>query len=329
MTIDRLKSGSYRIRQMFKGKVYSVVIDHKPTAKEALKLLSDKMDSVVETRSMDSFEFYGQKYIDELEKGGKSPSTIRFYSSILKNMSADFKEKKLSDITSKDVQSEVDEYASTHSPKTVRNYNGYIHSVLAKYRPEFVCRTNIPTRIKKAEYEPTTEDVRRILEACTGSMYEITLRLCALGLRRGEAIAITVSDLDKNNVLSINKDIVMNKENKFVLKNTPKNESSNRRIAIPKTLADLIRKDKVAYEGYPNSVNTYLERLQKELGIPKFRLHMLRHFAAAFLHKKGFSDEQIMAYMGYESPGVMQRVYRYNLDPHESQSKITDAFDTL
>ena len=329
MTIDRLKSGSYRIRQMYKGKVYSVVVDHKPTSKEALKLLSDKMETVSETRSTESFEYYGQKYIDELEKDSKSPSTIRFYSSILNNMSDDFKQKSLSDITTRDVQKNVDEYASSHAAKTVRNYNGYIHSVLGKYRPDFVCKTVLPTRVKKAEYEPTTEDVRRILEACSGSTFEITLRLCALGLRRGEAIAISAADLDKNNVLSINKDIVMNKYGKFILKDTPKNESSNRRIAIPKNLADLIRKQKVAYTGYPNYINTYLERLQKELGIPKFRLHMLRHFAAAFLHKNGFSDEQIMSYMGYESPTVMQRVYRYNLDPHESQRKITDAFDTL
>ena len=36
MTIEKLKSGSYRIVQMHEGKRYRVTIDHKPTQKEAM-----------------------------------------------------------------------------------------------------------------------------------------------------------------------------------------------------------------------------------------------------------------------------------------------------
>ena len=36
MKIERLPSGSYRIRKMYKGKIYSVITDYKPTQKEAI-----------------------------------------------------------------------------------------------------------------------------------------------------------------------------------------------------------------------------------------------------------------------------------------------------
>ena len=41
MTIEELKSGSYRIRQMQKGKYYSITVDHKPDKNEATVLLAE------------------------------------------------------------------------------------------------------------------------------------------------------------------------------------------------------------------------------------------------------------------------------------------------
>ena len=46
MKIEKLKSGSYRIRKMYKGVTYSVVTDYKPTQREAIKLLDQEMDKI-------------------------------------------------------------------------------------------------------------------------------------------------------------------------------------------------------------------------------------------------------------------------------------------
>jgi len=46
MKIEKLPSGSYRIRKMYKGQMYTVVFDEKPTQKEALRAISEKLDSV-------------------------------------------------------------------------------------------------------------------------------------------------------------------------------------------------------------------------------------------------------------------------------------------
>ena len=39
MKIEKLPSGSYRIRKTYKGKTYAVIFDHKPTQKEAMQAM--------------------------------------------------------------------------------------------------------------------------------------------------------------------------------------------------------------------------------------------------------------------------------------------------
>lgn len=330
MKIEQLPSGSYRIRQQYKGKRYTVIIEHKPTQKEALQLMAKEMDSATTQKvEYGTFNDYAEKYILECEKDGKSPSTVRGYYSIMKNLSERFVNSRFSDMSSDDVQKELNEYLIGRSVKSVKNAYGLIRSVFAKYRPQYQLVIKLPTAEKKAEYEPTTKDVQAILEHAKTSRYSIALQLAVLGLRRGEIMAITSADLDDENVLTINKDMVLDKNQQYVLKETAKTEASNRRILIPQELADEIRKQGYAFQGNPHTLNQYLHRCQHTLGIPKFRLHMLRHFCVAYLHKNGFTAEQIMAWGGWSTSAVMERAYRYNLDPAESQKNISQKLGGL
>ena len=44
MKIEQLPSGSYRIRKMFNGVNYAVTVPYKPTQKEALQLINEKLN---------------------------------------------------------------------------------------------------------------------------------------------------------------------------------------------------------------------------------------------------------------------------------------------
>ena len=55
MKIEKLPSGSYRIRKMYKGQMYTVVFDEKPTQKEALQAMSEKLDSVPSNQPVMNF----------------------------------------------------------------------------------------------------------------------------------------------------------------------------------------------------------------------------------------------------------------------------------
>lgn len=330
MNIEQLPSGSYRIRQMYEGKNYYVTVKYKPTQKEAVLLMAKKLEEVVSRVESGTFGSFAEKYIAFCEKEGKSPSTVRGYTSIVNNISESFMSLRLSMITEHDIQREVDNYSAVHSAKSTSNYYGFINVVMTKYRPDFHYTIKLPSKEKKMEYEPSTEDVRRILQECKGTKFEAVLHCCVLAIRIGEARAITPADIDKNNVLTIDKDLVRDKNNKWILKMTPKTADSYRRILIPKNLADLIRKQGYVFKDDPQAINRYLTKTQKKLGIPHFRLHMLRHYAVAYLHHEGFTDQQIMSYGGWSnSSDVMKRAYRYNLDPEKSQVEIANKMESL
>lgn len=331
MKIEKRTDSSYRVRQTYKGKTYTVHFDHKPTQKEVLQAMADKMDAPVIENKGGTLESYIDKYIAEKEKQTKpviSPSTIRGYESIKKNLSEEFLKQNLYDLTSNDVQRELKEYKKTRSAKTTKNAYSLIRSVFASYRADYNLVVKLSSDEPKAEYEPTTDDIKRILEYAKGSEFSIALQLATLGLRRGEVVALTIEDLSEDNVLTINKDMVVDKNNRLITKST-KTEASNRRIAIPSALADEIRTQGYIFKGYPNSISRYLHKVQDKLGIPRFRLHMLRHFCVAYLHKQGFTEEQIMSYGGWQTSDIMKRAYRYNLDPAESQKQISDRLSDL
>lgn len=333
MTIEQLPSGSYRIKQMNKGKLYTITIKYKPTKKEATILLAEKLQSGETGNIGDGSTIldYAEQYIVKKQNEGKSPSTIRGYNFIKNNTPEWFQKIRLMDVTENDWQKAVNEYygEGKRSPKTVRNMNGFYKAILNEYRPKVAFSIKLPAIQKKIQYEPTTEDIKAILDYSKNSRYHIILQLAANGLRKGEAVVISYKDIDKENVLTIDKDLVVDKNNKRIIKDHPKTAASYRRIPISKELADEIRENKVAYNGYPNAINRYLNTAQDKLGIPRFSVHMMRHFCAAYLHYKGFTDEQVMQWMGWDDPKTMIKVYRYNLDPHKTISNMRDAISEL
>jgi integrase len=341
MNIEKYKKNTYRVRKQYKGKKYTVYFDHKPTQKEALQAMAAEMDKTKSEEKVSgavgTVESAIKQYIADLESGGASPATIRGHESILRNLSEDFKRLSFIDITNEDVQREVDLYASTRgprsvrprSPKTVRNMYGLIWSTVGKYRPQLVLHIKLPAKEARVEYEPTTQEVQNIIDHSKGTRYHIPLQLAVLGVRRGEVCALTLADLNDDNVLTISKDVVLDRNNELVLKGRAKTQASNRRILIPSELADEIRAQGYIWKGNPHTINEYLHKAQDDLSIPRFRLHMLRHFCVAYLHKQGFTSEQIMAWGGWSTDSVMKQAYRYNLDPHESKKDISDKLGSL
>lgn len=329
MTIEKLPSGSYRITQMLQGKRYRITIDYRPKKYEAEDLLNDLIYGEGESPPVkDSVAAMADKYIRTCEIEKKSPATIRGYKSIKRNTPQWFLDISFNMLSSEQYRKVVEEYGKTHSHKSTKNFNGFYKRVCADLKHIKSTKVQFPTDTPKFEYKPLTKDVKAILEYAKGSNYECALRLACCGLRRGEIVAITSADLDKDDLLTINKDKVYD-GHKYVLKDHPKTQASNRIIKIPHYTAELIRKQGAAYNGFPDNIYRYLVKAQKALDIPRFRLHMLRHYTAAYLHKKGFTDMQVMNYLGWDKIETMQEIYNYNLDPEEMQQPISDVLEEL
>lgn len=326
MKIEKLPSGSYRVRKMYKGQSYAVTFDYKPTQKEVMQALAAELDKLQTSKSRMTFTTAANEYIS-VKSNVLSPSSVNGYRSILRNLSDRFKNKYISDITGIDIQKEINDYSIGRSAKTVRNAHGFISAVLGMFCPNTVISTTLPQKTKSAEYIPSDDDVKRILAHAKGTKYEIPLMLATFGLRRSEICALTIDDLNEN-TLTINKALVTNDNNEFVLKSTKTTEGT-RHIYIPDQLADLIRERGEIYSGFPGNILSYLNRTQDTLGIPRFKLHALRHYYASMAHSIGIPDSYIMQAGGWKSDTTLKRVYRHAMeDKKVSMQKIAADYIT-
>lgn len=311
MKIEKLPSGSYRVRKMYKGQSYTIVFDYKPTQKEVLQAIAAELDkSQGKTQHM-TFRQAAEKYV-QAKENVLSPRTVKEYSEIPNRLSEQFCNLLISDITPLIVQREINDLAKTKSPKTVRNYHGFISAVLGTFRPELNISTTLPQKIKNEPYVPSDDDIKRILERAAGTRYEIPILLACYGMRRSEICALTLDDIN-DDVITINKAMVLDKNKKWVTKTTKTTESA-RTIVVPLEITDKIMEQGYVYKGHPNSISDYLAAEQENLGMPHFTLHKLRHYFASKLSAMGVPEEEIMKYGGWETDYVMKGVYRHAME---------------
>lgn len=316
------RGDSYRVQKMFNGKRYSVTFDHKPKDIEIIKAFADVSEKTHYGKK--TFEKAAAEYI-ELKKNVLSAKTVKEYTETPKRLSSFFNNLLIDNITQADIQGEVNRLAKDRAPKTVRNYHAFISAVLGTFRPEMKITTTLPQKVKYEAEIPTEEDVKKLFEHVEGTMYSIPFKLAALGLRRSEICALEKTDLD-GNILTINKAKVQNSDNEWIIK-ISKTTSSTRTIYIPDELAKEINECDIICPMHPNQIYDGLQRFQKKLDIPKFRLHDFRHFYVSYAHNKGMSDADIIASTGHKTDYVMKNVYRHAMEKskQEKQKEIAGS----
>lgn len=306
MKIEKLPSGSYRVRTQIDGKRYTATFKHKPSAQEIREAFENKTNRV---NGKLTFKGAALSYI-EARSNTLSPSTIREYKGTLERLNEAFTALTIDDITTIDVQKEINRLAKDKAPKTVRNYHGFVASVLAEFRPNLILRTNLPQKQNKAVYVPNTQEIKALLEYAYNTPYEVALYLGCASLRRGEICALTPKDI-QGNIIHVNKALVMDEHRNWVIK-PPKTPESVRDIYVPNEVIDAINRVGL-YQGHPNSITDWMESAQKKLNMNHFSFHKLRHYFASRAHEAGISDADIMRAGGWKTDYVMKNVYRHSL----------------
>ena len=321
MNIEKLPSGSYRISENRNGKRYRETVDHKPSKAEARDIISKMIGSIC-----DSTPFYraADSYI-KLKENVLSPSTIRGYRSIIKNVPDNFLNMPLEKIDLVVIQSLINNYSLSHSSKSVRNLFGFVSAVLKFYGIDAPV-PRLPQKEKKIDYIPTEQDIKRILAMAKGTEYEVSFILATFGLRRSEICALTLDDL-KGNVLKIDKALVQDENKVWVIKKT-KTTDSTRELLLPEYLVELIR-EKGFFEGNPDTLYNILHKYQKRLGIPAFSFHKLRHFFASYLHDLGYSDKQIQILGGWKTDNMLKTVYQHAMRINEVKENAASDLGNL
>lgn len=139
-----------------------------------------------------------------------------------------------------------------------------------------------------------------------------------LGLREGECLALTAADLGDDGYFSISKTFHRRKGREFF--GPPKSDNGIRYLAAPNFLIDEFRKycgslydlkpsDRIFYFG-KSTLGRELDRAAACAGIPRIRLHDLRHSNASLLIKMGYDIPMLAARLG-DSMKVVSETYAH------------------
>lgn len=272
-----------------------------------------------------------ERYID-LKENVLSPATVRGYRTILRNrFNGSFGKIPLEQLDSKAVQVWVSDLSLYLNPKSVSNAHGLLSGALNVFYPEFRLRTTLPAKERPELYCPSDEDVKILLKSIEGTDLEIAVLLAAFGpLRRGEICALTDKDIH-GNVIVVNKDIVQNCDNEWIVKQ-PKTYKSYRELIMPDfVILKLSGRKGLLVPLTPDQLTEHFRSALRKTGLPHFRFHDLRHYAASIMHAIGVPDQYILERGGWSSDHVMKRVYRnvISIESRKQNKKINKHFEKV
>ena len=100
----------------------------------------------------------------------------------------------------------------------------------------------------------------------------------------------------------------------------PKSRNSNREIPLPEYLLKLLVKEREDQERYimpgkkkeytePRTLQYQFQRILKQLNIPAFNFHMLRHIFATNCIMQGFDMKTLSEILGHSSVSTTMRIY--------------------
>ena len=298
----QLPSGSWNCRIMVDGQSYSFTHSDKKTV---MRMASDFADDY--RRKMDNPTLLERmrEYVAENEER-LSPSTVRSYNGMIRMIeerTPRIASKRLSAITEQDVSDIV---RPLRTLKTKRNYVNFVHACTGKSAGKL---TGVSS---KRVHVPTELEVKGLLQIFRNTELEIPIMLAAYGgLRRGEICALRMSDID-GDFVHVSRAVVRDQSGAWVTKD-PKTASSVRSVLLPHFVIERIQTQGYITHLLPSQVSNRFWKKQRNLGIPPYCFHSLRHFHASYLHYLNIPDAYIMQRGGWSTPSVMQSIYRHAL----------------
>lgn len=298
----RLPSGSWNVRVMIGGQSYSFThADRKTVLRMASEFADDyrrKMDNPTLLERM-------REYVAENEER-LSPSTVRSYNGMIRMIeerTPRIASKRLSAITEQDVSDIV---RPLRTLKTKRNYANFIHACTGKSAGKL---TGVSS---KRVHVPTELEVKGLLQIFRNTELEVPIMLAAYGgLRRGEICALRMSDID-GDFVHVSKAVVRDQSGAWVTKD-PKTASSVRSVLLPHFVIERIQGQRYITHLLPSQVSNRFWKRQRNLGIPPYCFHSLRHFHASYLHYLNIPDAYIQKRGGWANASTLQNIYRHAL----------------
>lgn len=209
----------------------------------------------------------------------------------------------------------------------------------------------IPKTIKQDKRALTKDEIRCFEKAFLTQKERVFICLLQhTGIRRGEALALTVSDIDfKENTLSVHSSVIF-KGNKPEIKSSPKSQSSVRKIPLTAILRQILFEYKSSLNGFllfPNtkgelmSLSSFrffwgriISKAEEVANAGPFKVfninnditpHIFRHTYATALYSAGIDIKTAQYLLGHSSIQMTMDIYTH-LDKGKTAT-VSNALD--
>lgn len=244
------------------------------------------------------------------------------------------------------------------SAKTILYHHRVISSILndavewqlIPFNPASRVKPPRVTRKQAACYD--MDQVKAMLKALETEepKYRVIVIMALLtGLRRGELMGLTWQDVDFDGGTLMVRQASQYLPGKGTFVKEPKNESSQRLLALPSSLVNILRQYKreqaehrlkvgdlwqgsdrlfTTWDGqpmHPDTISSWFPKFLKRHGLPHLPFHGLRHTAATLLINKGIPLKNVSGRLGHADVGTTGNIYSHFLQ--SADRVIADTLD--
>lgn len=219
------------------------------------------------------------------------------------------------------------------SPGTVHNIGNLLGKTLRVASEWGFITKNVASVVKKPTYKQpkmkawTKEEMETFLDKTRNSRFHVFYLISlTTGMRIGEICALNWGDVDfKNKRITVTKTVVY-ADKQLYIKESPKTDGSNRTIDIPDFVVNYLKRYKL--EQTPNRLNLIVPGIKHDLvynsalskvfnddikiaGVPKIRIHDMRHTHATLLLQMGENIKVVSERLGHATITTTLNTYAH------------------
>ena len=335
MNAKKLPSGSWRARA-YDNETKTTKSFTAKTKKEAEFLASEWLLS----HRCAPTELTVEKAIDrylESKNNTLSPSTLRGYRIIQRNALGSLRDVRLDRLTELKLQTWANENAAKYSAKSIKNQFGLLSAILKQNKVRLDLDEVLLKPKQKNDYQiPTPEIMGKIIKQVQGKRVERPVLIALMcGLRQSEIAALRWEDYDGES-LHVHAAVIPDEHGRLVRKEQPKSYAGNRRVDVPELLRARLDAEERSTEHIspyrtPSGVLKAFNAICEDAGLPKYKMHELRHAYASLMLKEGVADKYAMERLGQSTPHMIKNVYQHTFRSEQDAVtlKLNEAFEKL
>lgn len=302
----------------------------------------------------------------ELIRPNRSINTMKMYSRAVEKLSGIIGDYPLSALRTTDLQIALNRFAD--EPRTQEILYITLNQIYTKAIAEELLQKNPCANLEKVKYKapekrPLTDLEKEAIEKADlrieDRVYLGLLYYC--GLRRGEALALTRSQIDtKHWTLKVDATVVFETASRTMRKTTPKTEAGFRTLPIPKPFRETLKEfldqlpglylitksdgSLVTHNSYVNMwnrillavntaaggmnvYNTQKRKMEMQINaVPGLTAHVFRHNYCTMLYYAGIPVKDAQYLMGHANPMTTLNIYTHLDNLKSSSGDLLDKF---